>query len=80
MNCRAENFYNCFVGKADKNLCEAILNELRQAVVKTTADPIRSVKQKLFLHLKCTMVDTNILLHKSSMDDYEKFPILVFFD
>ncbi|RMX53882.1 hypothetical protein pdam_00018617 [Pocillopora damicornis] len=27
-------------GKADKNLCEAILNELRQAVVKTTADPI----------------------------------------
>nr|XP_058947228.1 tubulin polyglutamylase complex subunit 1-like [Pocillopora verrucosa] len=27
-------------GKADKNLCEAILNELQQAVVKTTADPI----------------------------------------
>ena len=46
------NLYNCFAGKADKNLCESILNELRQAVVKTTADPIRSAKQNLFFTSK----------------------------
>lgn len=31
-------------GKADKNLCEAMLTELHQAVVKTTDDPISVIQ------------------------------------
>ena len=33
----------CSTGKADKNLCEAILSELKQAAIKTTDDPVRQV-------------------------------------
>ena len=36
------NLLFCFLsGKADKHLCEAVLYELHQAVLKTTDDPIR---------------------------------------
>ena len=41
MNWEYRKWYNCFAGKADKNLCEAVLTELRQAILKTTDDPIR---------------------------------------
>lgn len=41
----------CFVfyhsGKADKHLCEAVLYELNQAVLKTTDDPIRQARQTI---------------------------------
>ncbi|PFX28859.1 Tubulin polyglutamylase complex subunit 1 [Stylophora pistillata] len=33
-----------YQGKADKNLCEAMLTELHQAVVKTTDDPISVIQ------------------------------------
>ena len=35
--------YVLWPGKADRHLCEVILNELKQAVSKTTGDPIRWV-------------------------------------
>lgn len=35
--------YVLWPGKADRHLCEVILNELKQAVSKTTGDPIRQV-------------------------------------
>jgi len=38
----------CFVsGKADKHLCEAVIYELHQAVLKTTDDPIRQAWQTI---------------------------------